>query len=114
MCKTTPRLEGASRLDAVNERSEFNAYISWLGNAEAMFKRALRSKEKSLGPEHTSTLDTANNLADVYLAQSEAMYERILRSREKTLGPDHISTRITANRLGDIYATRGKACRRYV
>jgi hypothetical protein len=25
MCKKTPRLEGALRLDAVNERSEFNA-----------------------------------------------------------------------------------------
>jgi hypothetical protein len=114
MCKKTPGSEGTLKLDAVNDRGEFNAYIRWLGDAETMFKRALRSKEEFLGPEDTSTLDTANNLADVYLAQGEAMYERILRSREKTLGPNHISTRITANRLRSIQAARGKGCRRNV
>ena len=34
--------------------------------AEAMYRRALEGKEKAWGPEHTSTLDTVNNLGILY------------------------------------------------
>jgi tetratricopeptide (TPR) repeat protein len=48
--------------------------------------------EKAWGPEHTSTLDTVNNLGNLYanqgkLAEAEAMYQRALDGYEKTLGP---------------------------
>jgi hypothetical protein len=31
-----------------------------------MYNRALAGKEKAWGPEHTSTLDTVNNLGSLY------------------------------------------------
>jgi hypothetical protein len=35
-------------------------------DAEMMYNRALAGYEKTLGPEHTSTLDTVNNLGVLY------------------------------------------------
>ncbi len=39
--------------------------------AEAMYRRALEGKEKAWGPEHTSTLDTVNNLGLLYKTQGK-------------------------------------------
>ncbi|KAK4118976.1 hypothetical protein N657DRAFT_650651 [Parathielavia appendiculata] len=84
-----------------------------LSDAQAMYERALQSKEKALGPEHTSTHSTVNNLGLLYKAQgrlsdAEAMYERALRGSEKVLRPEHTSTLITVNNLGDLYADQGR------
>jgi tetratricopeptide (TPR) repeat protein len=51
--------------------------------AEHMYIRALRGQEKTLGPEHKSTLDTVNNLGMLYenqgkIAEAESMYNRAL------------------------------------
>jgi tetratricopeptide (TPR) repeat protein len=56
--------------------------------AEKMYQRALRGKEKAWGPEHTSTLDTVNNLAGLYwklgrLNEAEKMCQRTLQGKEK-------------------------------
>jgi hypothetical protein len=69
-----------------------------------MYGRTLAGSEKILGPEHTSTLRTVNNLGNLYvgqgrLAEAEAMYERALAGREKALGPEHMSTVDSAQRL---------------
>ncbi|KAI9776053.1 MAG: hypothetical protein M1839_000656 [Geoglossum umbratile] len=66
-----------------------------------MYERALRGYEKALGAEHTSTLDTVNNLGNLYanqgkLALAEQMYERALRGYEMALGADNITTYIPA------------------
>jgi tetratricopeptide (TPR) repeat protein len=57
-----------------------------------MYVRALSGKEKALGPDHTSTLNTVYNLGNLYrnqgrLAEAEQMYGRAL-AEEKALGPD--------------------------
>jgi Tfp pilus assembly protein PilF len=49
-----------------------------------MYMRALRGYEKAWGAEHTSTLDTVNNLGALYygqgkMAEAEEMYMRALR-----------------------------------
>lgn len=59
-----------------------------------MYQQALAGKEKALGPDHTSTLSTVNNLGNLYKAQgrlkeAEKMYQRALAGCEKALGPDH-------------------------
>ncbi|KAF2786019.1 hypothetical protein K505DRAFT_193517, partial [Melanomma pulvis-pyrius CBS 109.77] len=64
-----------------------------LVEAEKMYQRALQGKEKAWGPEHTSTLDTVNNLGILYknqgkLVEAEKMYQRALQGYEKALGPD--------------------------
>jgi Flp pilus assembly protein TadD len=48
--------------------------------AERMYQRALKRYEKAWSPEHTSTLDTVNNLSVLYwvqgkLNEAEAMYQ---------------------------------------
>jgi hypothetical protein len=73
-----------------------------------MYKRALAGKEKACGPEHTSTLDTVNNLGLLYAGQgrledAETMYIRALAGYEKALGPEHTSTLKTVNNLGILY-----------
>ncbi|KJZ70113.1 hypothetical protein HIM_10483 [Hirsutella minnesotensis 3608] len=78
-----------------------------------MYKRALEGYEKALGQDHTSTLDTVNNLGLLYanqgkLPEAEAMYKRALEGKEKALGRDHTSTLDTVNNLGLLYAVQGK------
>ncbi|KAH6703052.1 kinesin light chain [Leptodontidium sp. MPI-SDFR-AT-0119] len=72
-----------------------------LVEAEQMYQRALQGKEKALGPEHTSTLETVNNLGTLYadqgkLVEAEQMYQRALQGYENALGPDNITTYIPA------------------
>ncbi|RYP20808.1 hypothetical protein DL767_009393 [Monosporascus sp. MG133] len=89
-----------------------------LGEAEKMYQRALQGTEKALGPEHTSTLTTVNNLGNLYKAQgklgeAEKMYQRALQGREKALGPEPVKTYIpavnTAYNLGLLFAGQGKS-----
>ncbi|KAK5188298.1 hypothetical protein LTR99_011135 [Exophiala xenobiotica] len=78
-----------------------------------MYLRALQGYEGALGPNHTSTLDTVNNLGNLYknqgkLDESEQMYQRALAGFDKALGVDHTSTLNTVNNLGNLYRDQGK------
>ncbi|KAJ5823330.1 hypothetical protein N7447_005670 [Penicillium robsamsonii] len=80
---------------------------------EQMYQRALAGKEKALGPDHTSTLDTVHNLGILYrnqgkLDQAEQIYLQALAGREKALGPDHTLTLETVHNLGHLYRDQGK------
>jgi tetratricopeptide (TPR) repeat protein len=84
-----------------------------LDRAEQIYKRALAGTEKALGPNHTSTLDTVNNLGNLYcdqgkLDEAERMYQRALAGYEKALGPHHTSTLDTVGNLGNLYRDQGK------
>jgi tetratricopeptide (TPR) repeat protein len=84
-----------------------------LDEAEQMYQRALQGYEKTLGPDHTSTLQTVSNLGILYkyqgkLDDAETTFQRALQGREKTLGPSHTSTLATVNSLGDLYRLQGK------
>jgi tetratricopeptide (TPR) repeat protein len=66
-----------------------------------------------LGPDHTSILDTINNLGTLYfyqakLAQAETMYQRALQGFEDALGSGHTATLDVVNNLGKLYAKQGK------
>jgi tetratricopeptide (TPR) repeat protein len=59
-----------------------------------MYQRALQGYEKAWGPEHTSALDTVNNLGALYaslgrLNEAEKMYQRALSGFEKRYGYKH-------------------------
>jgi tetratricopeptide (TPR) repeat protein len=80
------------------QQNEMNA------EAEDMYVRALRGYEKAWGAEHTSTLDTANNLGLLYknqgkMVRAEDMYVRALRGYEKAVGKDHPRTQKIARNL---------------
>jgi tetratricopeptide (TPR) repeat protein len=81
--------------------------------AEKMYQRALQGYEKAWGLEHTSTLDTVNNLGNLYLKlgrldEAEKMYQRALQGKEKAWGLEHTSTLDTVNNLGALYADLGR------
>ncbi|KAJ5627817.1 hypothetical protein N7490_010045 [Penicillium lividum] len=66
-----------------------------------MFKRALEGKEKAWGREHTSTLNTVNNLGTLFrnqgrLQEAEAMYKRALDGYEAAFGATFTFTNIPA------------------
>ena len=81
--------------------------------AEEMYLRALRGYEEAWGLEHTSTLDTANNLGNIYkkqdkMVEAEEMYMRTLRGYEKAWESEHTSMLDTINNLGILYTVQGK------
>jgi pentatricopeptide repeat protein len=49
-------------LKTVNNLGNLYVRQGRLEEAEAMYQRALQGKERALGRDHTSTLDTVNNL----------------------------------------------------
>ncbi|KAJ6088404.1 hypothetical protein N7486_009665 [Penicillium sp. IBT 16267x] len=81
--------------------------------AEKMYQYALAGKEKELGADHASTLETVNNLGILYrnqgrLEQAEQMFHRALAGREKELGADHTSTLRTVKNIGILYRLQGR------
>ena len=75
-----------------------------MAEAEKMYRRALDGTEKAWGPDHTSTLDTVNNLGNLYadqgkLVEAEEMYRRALDGYINTRGSNHPSTRLIARNL---------------
>jgi broad specificity phosphatase PhoE/Tfp pilus assembly protein PilF len=78
-----------------------------------MYQRALVGKEKSLGPDHTSTLDALHTLGNFYenqwkLQEAEEMYQRAVVGLERVLGPDHTSTLDALHTLGNLYKDQWK------
>jgi tetratricopeptide (TPR) repeat protein len=76
--------------------------------AEEMYLRALRGKEEAWGAKHTSTLETVNNLGNLYwkqgkIKEAEEMYLRALRGFEEAWGAKHTSTSNTVNNLAGLY-----------
>ncbi len=107
------------------DQEEFSLYIAYhtlanlykeqgkLREAEDMYVQALTGYEKTLGPEHTSTLVIVETLGNLYrdqgkLGKAEDIYVRVLVGKEKALGPEHTSTLDTVNNLGLLYRDRGK------
>jgi hypothetical protein len=63
-----------------------------------LFRRALDSRERVLGPAHPDTLASVNNLAGCLYALGDAagalpLYRRAAVGFERLLGPDHPSSK---------------------
>ena len=84
-----------------------------------MYERALRGKEEALGPNHSSTLNTVNNLGLLYadqgrLGEAEQMYERALRGYE-ALGSIRIQQYLpalnTLQNMGELYTKQAEVAK---
>jgi tetratricopeptide (TPR) repeat protein len=89
-------------------RFALGAYAS----ARPLFERALAIREKALGPDHTDTGATVNNLAGLLqdqgdLAAARPLYERALAICEKALGPEHPNTAASLNNLANLLRAQG-------
>ena len=83
---------------------------------EILYLRALRGYEEAWGAEHTSTLDTINNLGNLYadqgkMKEAEEMYLRALRGKEEAWGAEHTSTLDTVYGLGNLYRDQGEVAK---
>src|SRR5262249_48365774 len=76
-------------------------------DAEDLYKRALKIRERALGPHHPDVAHTINNLANVYRVQgkygeAEGLYKRALAIREKALGANHPDVGQTLSNLANV------------
>jgi tetratricopeptide (TPR) repeat protein len=85
-----------------------------------MYERALRGYEEALEPNHTLTLQTVNNLGNLYadqgkLGEAEQMYARALRGYEAALGDQsvhrYLPALITMANMGILYAELGESAK---
>ena len=77
-----------------------------------LYQRALKIREKALGPEHPDTSVSLNNLAMLYHSmgaydQALPLFQRALKIREKVLGPEHPATATSLNNLAGLYEDQG-------
>jgi uncharacterized protein HemY len=68
--------------------------VIFITEAEGLFNRALQGYERSLGPEHTSSLEVIAALGHLYMIQrkpdeAEESFKRSLQGYESSLGPEH-------------------------
>jgi tetratricopeptide (TPR) repeat protein len=72
-----------------------------------LLERALAIREKALGPEHSETATSLNNLALLLLelgdlAGARPLFERALTIDERALGPEHPETATNLNNLAGV------------
>ncbi|MEI7728188.1 MAG: tetratricopeptide repeat protein [Verrucomicrobiota bacterium] len=80
--------------------------------AEPLYRCALETMERVLGPEHPDTLSSLNNLAILLsgkgdVAAAESLYRRALETRERVLGPEHPDTLSSLNNLAILLSDKG-------
>jgi tetratricopeptide (TPR) repeat protein len=80
--------------------------------AAPLLRDALAIREKTLGPEHSYTATSLNNLALLVqrqgdLAGARPLFERALTIREKTLGPEHPDTANSLNNVATLLREQG-------
>jgi tetratricopeptide (TPR) repeat protein len=107
------RVDSSGREHYLHRFGDVFANQGQFNEAEKMFQRALQGYEKAWGLEHTSTLNTVNNLGALYsklgrLDEAKKMYQRALQGKEKAWGLEHTSTLDTVNNLGALYWKLGR------
>jgi tetratricopeptide (TPR) repeat protein len=80
--------------------------------ALTLHERALTIREARLGPDHLTTAESLNNLANVVQDQgnfdrARALYERALAIREARLGAGHPDTAASLNSLASVLRDQG-------
>jgi CHAT domain-containing protein len=80
--------------------------------AEPLYQRALKIKEKALGPEHPKTATGLNNLARLYetmgdYTKAELLYQRAFKISEKAVGPEHRNTATSLKNLAFVHYHMG-------
>jgi tetratricopeptide (TPR) repeat protein len=83
------------------------------GQAIAIGEQLVADQERLLGPDHSSTLASRNNLAANYRAagrldEAITLHEQTLAARERTLSPDHPDTLNSRNNLAIAYRAAGR------
>ena len=80
--------------------------------AEPLYRQALAIRQKVLGPEHSDTATSLNNLAVLLrdqgrLAEAELLYRQALAICQKVLGPEHSDTATSLANLASLLQAQG-------
>ncbi len=80
---------------------------------EALSQRAVRIRERILGPDHPDVAVALGGLGLLYWMlgeydQAEPLYQRALRIQEQARGPEHHDLAAPLNNLANLYCTLGK------
>lgn len=81
--------------------------------AESLYRKVIKSREKVFGSEHHDTLESIEKLASLCLKKGETfeaenMYRKILAVRENSLGLEHADTLNILNILGGVIFEKGE------
>ena len=81
--------------------------------ATNLLRSVLVSNERILGPDHTFTLTTMNNLAGAFhkqkkVTEAEKLYRQVLETRLRILGDDHPSTIMSLSNLACVLVKQRK------
>lgn len=81
--------------------------------AEALYREAMETQRRVLGPEHPDTLLSMGNLAATYGkegkdAQAEALFAQTLEISRRVLGPEHTMTLGFLSDLASLHLRQGK------
>jgi tetratricopeptide (TPR) repeat protein len=119
LCYTEGFLPHSSRWESARVQDAAIVFAKMYQRADrrnkslGLYRQVLDTREKVLGLDHISTLDTVHSLGNLYRDQgkqveAEEMYRRALTGMLKELGPDHTSTLKTVNNLEYLYRDQGK------
>jgi tetratricopeptide (TPR) repeat protein len=108
-------LDDAASTECANLLTRAGAYFhrrAVYSEARPLYERALAIAEKALGPEHSLTARSLNNLATLLLSQGDLagarpLFERALAIDEKVLGREHPSMATRLNNLALLLKEQG-------
>jgi tetratricopeptide (TPR) repeat protein len=92
-------------------------FLGYLGDSTAQAivigERLVADQERVLGPDHTGTLSSRNNLAVIYrdagrVDEAISLHEQNLAARERILSPDHPQTLNSRYNLATVYREAGR------
>ncbi|TGO22329.1 hypothetical protein BPAE_0172g00100 [Botrytis paeoniae] len=91
--------------------SNIDSELQWMETEKALLQ-TLEAKQRELGPDDISTIDTVKNTARVYfdqgkLVEAEHMYLRALNGYQNASGPTQMLINAVMNNLGRIYYRQG-------
>ncbi|TGO44395.1 hypothetical protein BOTNAR_0830g00010 [Botryotinia narcissicola] len=91
--------------------SNIDSELQWMETEKALLQM-LEAKQRELGPDDISTIDTVKNTARVYfdqgkLVEAEHMYLRALNGYQNASGPTQMLINAVINNLGRIYYRQG-------
>ncbi len=86
--------------------------ITFTGEAEPLYRRALRIWDEQMGPAHPESAYPLSGLAHLYArqgkyAEAEPLYQRALRIWEAQVGETHLLTGETRRALAELQEAQG-------
>lgn len=115
LCEALTRIHGSDDVTTLAARNTFASMRFWQGDATALddMRTIAAARERVLGPDDASTLQTLNNLSVILLqtgnyAEAEELARRVLEARQRSLGAEHPDTLMSEQNLAQLLEDQGR------